>query len=84
MELGNYDTAVYASDEEYREILIEMYGNEARAQRDSLLKATDWVVTKAQERGEAIATEWLTYRQALRDISQQQGFPMHIEWPNKP
>ncbi len=27
---------------------------------------------------------WETYRQALRDVPEQAGFPMSIEWPEKP
>jgi len=28
--------------------------------------------------------EWETYRQALRDITEQQGFPWDPKWPTKP
>lgn len=34
--------------------------------------------------GEAIVNEWSTYRQKLRDIPQQEGFPFNIEWPTSP
>ena len=27
---------------------------------------------------------WLDYRQALRDIPQQKGFPFDVVWPEKP
>tara|TARA_B100000035_G_scaffold187870_1_gene160385 strand:- start:1570 stop:2028 length:459 start_codon:yes stop_codon:yes gene_type:complete len=30
------------------------------------------------------AALWLEYRKALRDISQQSGFPWNIDWPEKP
>ena len=30
------------------------------------------------------AQEWLDYRQALRDIPQQEGFPVNVTWPIKP
>lgn len=29
-------------------------------------------------------SEWLTYRQALRDITSQPGFPSSVTWPTKP
>lgn len=29
-------------------------------------------------------TAWESYRQALLDITNQPGFPMTIDWPNKP
>jgi len=30
------------------------------------------------------AQEWIDYRQALRDIPQQEGFPVNVTWPIKP
>ena len=41
-----------------------------RAKRDALLNETDWIVTKAKETGTTIPTAWKTYRQALRDITE--------------
>ena len=31
-----------------------------------------------------INQEWATYRQALRDIPSQAGFPLDVVWPEKP
>lgn len=36
------------------------------------------------ERNENIPAEWEVYRQALRDITAQTGFPFTVEWPAKP
>ena len=47
-----------------------------RANRDRLLAETDWMVIKAAETGVALADNWKTYRQALRDL------PTHSNWPN--
>ena len=44
--------------------------NILRAKRDELLNETDWIVTKAKETGTTIPTAWKTYRQALRDITE--------------
>lgn len=52
----------------------------ARLQRNELLKATDWYGLSDVTMPEDIAT----YRQALRDISSQEGFPHNIIWPEKP
>jgi len=41
-----------------------------RATRDALLNETDWIVIKAKETGTTIPTAWKTYRQALRDITE--------------
>jgi hypothetical protein len=32
----------------------------------------------------ACSGEWAAYRQALRDIPEQAGFPYEIDWPKKP
>jgi hypothetical protein len=31
-----------------------------------------------------ITDEWRTYRQALRDLPAQDGFPTNVTWPEKP
>ena len=59
-------------------------GMSVRSQRDNLLAETDWMVIKAAETGVALATEWATYRQALRDVTAQTGFPNEVTWPVKP
>jgi hypothetical protein len=54
---------------------------EARAQRNQLLTASDWTqVIDAPVNQEA----WATYRQSLRNVPQQDGFPTTIVWPVKP
>ena len=55
-----------------------------RNRRDSLLKDSDWVVIMHTEKGTNIPMEWEVYRQALRDITAQAGFPYSVEWPTKP
>jgi hypothetical protein len=56
----------------------------ARATRDGLIASCDWMAIKAFEGGTTVSTEWATYRQALRDVSAQEGFPNDITWPEKP
>lgn len=55
-----------------------------RAERDTLLAACDWIVTKSLELGEAVPQDWLDYRQALRDVTSQDGFPNTVVWPTAP
>jgi len=55
-----------------------------RLERDRLLTETDWVITMHKELGTNIPAAWKTYRQALRDITTQEGFPNDITWPEKP
>lgn len=54
----------------------------ARSKRNQLISQTDW--TQAGDVPEAIKTKWAAYRQALRDIPQQAGFPNNITWPTSP
>ena len=52
-----------------------------RTSRNNLLKNCDWTqITDAT----ADKTAWATYRQALRDVTQQAGFPWTITWPDLP
>jgi len=52
-----------------------------RLKRDGLLAQSDW--TQVAD-APVDATVWATYRQALRDITDQAGFPNDINWPVKP
>ena len=63
---------------------LEQASESARNQRDRLLTETDWVTIRATDTGDPVPTEWLDYRQALRDITEQTGFPEQIEWPQEP
>lgn len=54
----------------------------ARAKRDRLLSSSDW--TQLEDCPQANKQSWKTYRQALRDIPQQAGFPDSIVWPTVP
>lgn len=54
-----------------------------RFRRNELLAKTDWAVCRALETG-ASFQELKDYRQALRDIPAQDGFPSDIVWPVAP
>ncbi len=53
-----------------------------RRKRDQLLQGCDWVTTRALELAQPVPEEWLTYRQALRDITLQN--PFSPSWPTPP
>lgn len=55
-----------------------------RADRDRRLSECDWLVIKAYETNTNVPAEWELYRQALRDVPAQAGFPWDITWPTKP
>lgn len=56
----------------------------ARSRRDDLLQETDWIAIKSYEYSENIPAGWGLYRQALRDITAQAGFPNDVVWPVTP
>ena len=53
---------------------------DARTERDNLLAATYWTASSDVTMSPAMTT----YRQALRDLPTQAGFPGDITWPVKP
>ena len=52
-----------------------------RASRDEKLKDCDWTQVADAPVDKAV---WATYRQALRDVTTQTGFPWTITWPDAP
>lgn len=54
---------------------------EAMALRNKLLQESDWTQLTDSPADKA---EWAAYRQALRDITDQTGFPNSITWPTEP
>jgi len=51
-----------------------------RGVRDAKLTATDWRALSDVTMSDA----WRTYRQALRDVPAQSGFPTNVTWPVEP
>jgi hypothetical protein len=51
-----------------------------RNQRNRLLSETDWMALSDN----TLSPAWASYRQALRDITAQEGFPYSVTWPTKP
>lgn len=54
---------------------------QVRAERDRLLTGSDWTQVADAPVDKAA---WAAYRQALRDIPQQDGFPGSVTWPSAP
>jgi hypothetical protein len=51
-----------------------------RSKRNRLLSDTDWMALSDN----TMTPEWVSYRQALRDVPTQEGFPYAVTWPSKP
>ena len=62
----------------------EVAAAEVRAKRNELLAATDWTQLADSQLDEESQAAMQAYRQALRDIPQQEGFPLSVEWPEEP
>ena len=77
-----WDTEAKTADE------VQEYDDAAaasvRKERDNLLAASDWVVIMHTEKGTNIPADWEIYRQALRDVTSQAGFPNNVTYPTKP
>ena len=77
------NTTDLASVAEFTDAMRDEYdAYDARISRTQLLKSSDW--TQAPDVPEATRNLWTTYRQALRDVPQQSGFPSTITWPTAP
>ena len=50
--------------------------------RDIKLTASDW--TQMPDISTERKSLWATYRQALRDVPLQSGFPWDVQWPTQP
>jgi len=65
---------------EVERLIAQQPAKDARKKRDELIAKTDWRASSDVN----MSQEWIDYRQALRDVPQQSGFPENIEWPVEP
>lgn len=65
-------------------LLVE--GRKVKEKRDRLLQESDWTDTySAPSRlGQDAYLQWQNYRQALRDVPSQSGYPLAVVWPQTP
>jgi hypothetical protein len=66
---------------EYKAMKDAEQAKNVRQQRTEKLKDSDWTQIADST---ADKQAWATYRQALRDITSQAGFPWTIDWPEQP
>lgn len=59
---------------------IDVAAQRERAKRDLLLAETDWMALSDV----TMTPEQAKYRQSLRDVPSQKGFPKKIRWPSLP
>jgi len=63
---------------------IQQLADSARSKRDRLITETDYVMMPDYPISELDKGALEDYRQALRDVPQQSGFPESIVWPEFP
>ena len=82
------ESRVYADYESWlfraKQADCEKISESARNRRDKSLLKTDWTQVKDVALSEFDMAAYAEYRQALRDIPQQPGFPYTIVWPKMP
>lgn len=57
---------------------------EVREERDTLIATTDWTQVLDAPLTTECVEAFRVYRQALRDITEQEGFPLEVTWPEVP
>jgi len=69
------------TDSEAEAAVLEGNWNAVRLERDLLLSECDW--TQGSDVPDSIKLNWQSYRQSLRDITNQSD-PLNVTWPTKP
>ena len=80
-EDGNTVTAA-EQEAAYRQRIDEEAAKGIRTERNKRLGDTDW--TQLPDAHPLDAQTWAAYRQSLRDITSQPGFPHNVTWPETP
>ena len=62
----------------------EELAQSVRSQRDALIAETDYLILPDYPLSEEDRAIVIRYRQALRDVPEQAGFPTEVNWPEKP
>ena len=61
----------------------QLKADEVRTERNQKLAESDW--TQLPDAKTTVNAEtWASYRQQLRNITEQPGFPWNVEWPVRP
>lgn len=63
---------------------LELLKLQVLLKRINLLDLSDWSQLPDNNLSVEKKAEWVVYRQALRDVPDQEGFPSNINWPVRP
>ena len=78
--LPNYNNGRWEISYSVNDMSAEEAENVIRKTRHELLQETDYLALSDN----TLTTEMATYRQALRDIPSQSGFPFNVTFPTEP
>jgi hypothetical protein len=71
------------TDEERAEVAASQSA-QVRSDRNTRLTQTDWTQLDDTPLDNVAKSAWANYRQALRDVPDQAGFPFNVTWPTQP
>lgn len=77
----NEEATAAEQEAAYKAIKDAEQAKSVRQSRGEKLKDSDWTQVADAPVDQAA---WATYRQALRDVTAQEGFPWTITWPTQP
>lgn len=61
---------------------VEVVAARVRVERNKLLSDSDW--TQGKDIPDSVSSQYAIYRQALRDLPEQAGFPFEVVYPINP
>lgn len=74
----NYDTKTWVLGD------VDIVAEQIKFKRNGLLAESDWTQIPNNPLTETKQQAWAVYRQQLRDIPQQLGYPSNVVWPQQP
>ena len=92
MKIENGQLLQKSQDEIFNEMTLEQKGNFIRSKRDALINEADILLIKYQEKVELgvinvdddYRLALLQYKEDLRNVPEQAGFPENVVWPELP
>lgn len=82
VDIGHPPTACHVFDGQGWRLDADRLAAEILTTRRRLLTASDW--TQLPDVPLTTKAAWAAYRQALRDITDQPGYPLNVAWPQQP
>jgi hypothetical protein len=82
--IWNLETEQWQEPENYQQLLFDEAASKVKQERQRLLATTDWTDTVSASTRLENYNAWQFYRQQLRDITTQEGYPFNVVWPTQP